>query len=279
MKLAKLILSITIGSFMAFADDRATHTPNRHYALGYVPDAGFPKGVLAFEVSPFRNTPVQSSVDLSQLMIPDDDQGQVGRCTGFGLARCFAASYKKLTGSFLPQVFSPDFIYYNERVFMRTVNQDSGAMIGQDGIATLQSQGACFLKTWPLTATLNTKKPSKSAYTEALQHVVIHAYKIDNRHGQDLEAAMSAGFPVVFGIVLKQSFEYLDATHFVYKPSGPVIGGHCMVFFKYDLKKKTITGHNQWGAGWGRSDTFDMALSIAHSSAVDDCYAIDAVKQ
>lgn len=257
------------------ADGRATHTPKRHYALGYVPDAHFPKGVLRFEVSPWANTPVAQKVDLTSLMIPDDDQGQVGRCTGFGLARATASSLKKqFGGAFV--IFSQDFIYYNERVLMGTVNQDSGAMIGQDGIATLKSQGACLLKTWPLSSSMNTKKPCQACYTEGAKHLTTQAYKVDNRNGQDLEKALSAGFVVVYGITLHEEFEDLNAQSYVYHGKGAVIGGHCMCFYKYNLLTKTISSHNQWG-NWGNNDTFDMPISIAHSPAVDDCYVIYTV--
>lgn len=258
------------------ADTRATHTPKKHYALGYVPDSKFPKGVLTFENSPWSKTPVAQSVDLTALMIPDDDQGQVGRCTGFGLARAVSSSLKKQYGGQF-SIFSPDFIYYNERVIMGTVSQDSGAMIGEDGITSLKAQGACYLKTWPLTSGLNTKKPCTSTFAEGKKHLVLQAYKVDNRNGQDLERAMSAGFVVVYGITLHEEFENLNSFNFTYHGTGSVIGGHCMVFFKYDLKAGMILSHNQWGDQWALHDIFKMPLSIAHSSAVDDCYVIYAV--
>lgn len=258
----------------ACAGGRATHTPKHHYALGYVPDPGWVKGALAFEVSPFRATPVAPSADLTALMAPDDNQGQVGECTGHGLARGTAAAVMKATGSFT--LFSPKFIYYNERVIMGTVTQDSGAMIGADGITTLQQQGACLLTSWSM-AQNYLQKPPTCAYAEGLKHLVLHAYKVDNRNGQDFERALSAGFPVVIGITLHAEFEDLNASSYVYHGRGAIIGGHCMVAYKYDLKSGLVTIHNQWGDDWGLHDTYQMPLSIVHSSAVDDCWVIDAV--
>lgn len=261
-------------------------TPKRHFAMGYKADKGWTQGLKAFEWSKFRLAPISQTVDLTALMPPDDDQTNVGRCTGFGLAHAlFAALRKNFT---INDLFSPNFIYYNERANEGTVDQDSGAMIGSDGIFTLQKQGACFLATWP-TSTDFTALPCPDAYAEGLKHLVVHAYKVDNQNGQDLERALSSGFVVVYGIQLTDEFENLGPNNYVYNGIGNVIGGHCMVMFAYNLTSTmTTTGiapnmvrsRNQWGAAnWGRQDEFDMPLSLAHSSAVDDCYVIDVVQQ
>lgn len=252
--------------------------------MGYVADKGWTKGLRAFEASRFALAPVAPQMNLLGLLPPDDDQTNVGRCTGFGLAHGMYGAIYKATG--LKVFFSPNFIYYNERVNEGTVSEDSGAMIGSDGIFTLQKLGACQLSTWP-TETDFIAQPCAEAYTEALQHLVIHAYKVDNQNGQDLERALSSGFLVVYGIVLHQEFEELSPSNYVYHGTGSVIGGHCMVFYEYNLGTTVssdglapgmIRSRNQWGANnWGNADSYDMPLSIAHSSAVDDCYVIDVV--
>jgi hypothetical protein len=258
-------------------DYRATHTPTKHFALGYKPDPGFPKGIRTFENSPFKSTAIKATVDLSAINNPDDDQGSVGRCTGFGLARAVAATYKAQTGS---QIFlSPDFIYYNERVIEGNIYRDTGAAIG-DGIQSLKTQGACLLSLWKTTPALNTKKPTPAAYSDALGRVVLRAFKVNNRTGKDVERAMSAGFMLVFGITLKSDFETLNARNYTYTARGAIIGGHCMTFVKYRTTPAGVvfTGQNQWGDSWGLHDQFEIAASLVHSGAVDDVYAIQLVK-
>jgi len=258
-------------------EHRATHTPKRGFPLGYVPDEKFPKGVVkAFSASPWANVKALDAVDLSSLLPPDDDQTNRGRCTGFGLAHAMYAALKK--DGVKDLFFSPNFIYWREREHMGTLEQDSGARIGADGIFTLKNGGACFEKTWPLCKDI-WAKPSPAAFTEGAKHLVLEAYNVDNRHGDELERAMSAGFVVVYGIILHDSFEYLSPSNFIYTGKGNVIGGHCMVLFKYD-KKTTgrARSRNQWGAAkWGDRDEYEAPLSLFHSSAVSDCYVIKAV--
>lgn len=271
-----LFACTTINTDCPGAEPRATHTPKKHFALGYKPDEKFPVGVVkAFTASPWAKVKALQSVDLRAQLPPDDDQGAVGRCTGFGLAHAmYAALYK---ANVKDVFFSPNFIYYNERVNMGTVTQDSGARIGADGIFTLKKSGSCLIKTWP-TCKDFTQRPSAAAYTEGKKHLVITAYNVDNRNGDELERAMSAGFVIVYGIILHSSFEYLSPSNYIYTGQGNIIGGHCMVAFKYDKGTGRIRTRNQWGANnWGASDEFEMPLSLMHGSEVSDCYVIYAV--
>lgn len=276
-----MLYALLIGSCAAIdpcpgAEPRATHTPKKHFALGYKPDEKFPVGVVkAFSSTPWSNIKAKSMVDLSFKLPPDDDQTNVGRCTGFGLAHgMYAALYD---AGIKDAFFSPNFIYYNERVNMGTVTQDSGARIGADGIYTLKKTGACFLKTWP-TCKDFTQKPSTASYAEGKKHLVITAYNVDNRNGDEVERALSAGFVIVYGIILHEQFEDMNPQNSFYQGKGQVIGGHCMVAFAFDKTKGTIKTRNQWGKDkWGDKDNFTMPLSIMHSSEVSDCYVIYAV--
>ncbi len=67
------------------------------------------------------------------------DQGQLGSCTGNGIAGAIEFDQKKQgTAEYTP---SRLFIYYNERVIEGTVNQDAGAQI-RDGIKAVVKLGA-----------------------------------------------------------------------------------------------------------------------------------------
>jgi hypothetical protein len=74
------------------------------------------------------------SVDLRTEFSPVYDQGQLGSCTANAIAGAIEFDQRKQgTKEFTP---SRLFIYYNERVMERTVNQDAGAQI-RDGIKSV----------------------------------------------------------------------------------------------------------------------------------------------
>jgi C1A family cysteine protease len=80
-----------------------------------------------------------ASVDLRSACPPIYDQGQLGSCTGNGIAGAIEFDQKKQgTKEFTP---SRLFIYYNERVMEGTVPQDAGAQV-RDGIKSVATLGA-----------------------------------------------------------------------------------------------------------------------------------------
>src|SRR5205085_3696722 len=120
----------------------------------------------------FSAAPTPDVVNLSSRESPIRDQGRLGSCTGFSLA-----GQAEFVWSIHPPgyqyVFSPQFVYWNEREEENTINQDSGAFI-RDGIKVLASEGVCFEKTWPYKDTMAemVKKPSDQAFQEALKYKV-----------------------------------------------------------------------------------------------------------
>lgn len=90
-----------------------------------------------------------AAVDLRSECPPVYDQGQLGSCTGNGIAGAIEFDqHKQGTEEFTP---SRLFIYYNERVIEGTVNQDSGAQI-RDGIKAVATLGAPPRRIGPTTS-------------------------------------------------------------------------------------------------------------------------------
>ena len=98
------------------------------------------------------------AVDLTPLCPPVYDQGQLGSCTGNGVAGVLQFDAMKES---LPDTSTPSrlFIYYNERVIEGTVKSDSGAQI-RDGIKTVAATGACDETLWPYDITMFAHKPT-----------------------------------------------------------------------------------------------------------------------
>jgi C1A family cysteine protease len=191
------------------------------------------------------------SVDLRSKCPPIYDQGQLGSCTGNGVAAVVEFDQRKQgIKEFIP---SRLFIYYNERVIEGTVNQDSGAQI-RDGIKVVATLGAPPEKDWPYDISKFADKPSAKAYSDAKKDVV----KIYSRVAQNItqmEGCLADGFPFVFGFTVYDSFEGAQVAQTgvvpMPQPGENVVGGHCVVAVGYDSVKRVFIIRNSWGTKWG----------------------------
>ncbi|MDD0858602.1 C1 family peptidase [Arthrobacter alpinus] len=192
------------------------------------------------------------SVDLRPACPPVYDQGQLGSCTGNGIAGVlqFMAMKEGQADTSTP---SRLFIYYNERVIEGTVDSDSGAQI-RDGIKSVASIGACDETLWPYTITKFAKKPLAKCYTAAKNNRAI-SYSRVSQSLSTMKGALASGFPVVFGFTVYDSFESADVARTGVVPmpatSESVLGGHCVVAVGYDDASQSFTIRNSWGTGWG----------------------------
>jgi C1A family cysteine protease len=122
-----------------------------------------------------------TSVDLRSHCPPVYDQGQLGSCTGNGIAAAlqFERMKQELTPNFIP---SRLFIYYNERVIEHTVNSDSGAAI-RDGIKSVSKQGDCPETEWPYDIAKFTQKPPSQCYHDALKYKAVQYQSSNSQFG------------------------------------------------------------------------------------------------
>lgn len=223
-----------------------------HGGYGWVPDLPDARDYL-YSAPLFRFPHgLPTAVDLRPECPPVYDQGQLGSCTGNGIAGAIEFDQKKQgTTEFVP---SRLFIYYNERVIEGTVNQDAGAQI-RDGIKVVVKLGAPPETDWPYDIGEFTKKPPVKAYTDAKKDVVSSYARV----AQDLtqmRGCLASGFPFVFGFTVYDSFESQDVarTGIVPMPSAgeSVLGGHCVVAVGYDDTERHFVIRNSWGTGWGQ---------------------------
>jgi C1A family cysteine protease len=193
-----------------------------------------------------------TSVDLRSHCPPVYDQGQLGSCTGNGIAAAsqFERMKQKLTPNFIP---SRLFIYYNERVIEHTVNSDSGAAI-RDGIKTVSKQGDCPETEWPYDIAKFTQKPPSQCYHDALKYKAVQYQRLIQNVNQ-MKGCLASGYPFVFGFTVYDSFEsqQVAQTGVVPMPGSTeqVLGGHCVVAVGYDDSQQRFIVRNSWGTGWG----------------------------
>jgi C1A family cysteine protease len=224
---------------------------SQHGAYGWVPDIpdtrDFLYGAPLFHF--LKGLP--AAVDLRSNCPPIYDQGQLGSCTGNGIAAAIEFDQRKQgKKEFVP---SRLFIYYNERVIEGTVNQDSGAQI-RDGIKAVAKLGAPPEKDWPYNIAVFAKKPPPKAYSDA-KHNLVTSYSRVAQDVTQMRGCLAEGFPFVFGFTVYESFESqaVAQTGIVPMPGSheKVVGGHCVVAAGYDDGNRKFIIRNSWGTSWG----------------------------
>jgi C1A family cysteine protease len=230
----------------------------------------------------FKATPLKTSSDLTQLMPPIWDQGQLGACTAFGNMAVFSYAWNLTNGSFYDG--SQLGLYYDERSLDGTIKQDAGSQIstGQTVLATI---GAGPSKLWPYNIRKFTKKPPVAYYSAAKQALAIQPYKIDSgtsasRH-LGIITALSNGYPVVFGAYVYHAIQELTAANPVLpmpaKNEQP-IGGHCMVIVGHDDARQLFTVRNSWGADYSYHGELYIPYAYIDSLKIsDDFWVVTAV--
>ena len=207
------------------------------------------------------------------------DQGQLGSCTGNGIAA--AIQFDRMKQKFLPD-FIPSrlFIYYNERVIEHTVNSDSGAMI-RDGIKSVAHQGVCPESEWPYDIAKFATKPSPSCYKDALKYKAVLYQRIVQNVNQ-MKGCLASGFPFVFGFTVYDSFESKQVAQSGVVPmpasAEQVLGGHCVVAVGYDDTQQRFIVRNSWAATWGMQGYCTMPYAyLADSNLASDFWTIRVI--
>ena len=234
-------------------------------------------------------------VDLRPLMPPVYDQGDLGSCT----ANAITAAYQfdeikeKETSVFQP---SRLFVYYGERTIENTVSDDAGAIIA-DGMKVIHNVGVCPENPvgtfpagccWPYDPSKFDQKPPKACFDLAKKHRSVTYRRVMQSLGQ-LRQALIAGFPVVFGFTVFESFESDPVAKTGLMPMpGPKeenMGGHAVLMCGFDDTKVIgdQTGaflvRNSWGAGWGEGGYFWMPYAYAiNPETANDFWTLTLVR-
>ena len=198
------------------------------------------------------------SVNLSSLCSPAYQQGQIGSCTGNGIAGQIEYLMRKQKNTaFMP---SRLFIYFNERQMEGTVNEDAGAMI-RDGIKSIAKLGVCPESEWTYSddGVKFKERPSEQCYKDALLHQAISYQRLPIHNLTQMKTCLAAGFPFVFGFLVYESFESQEVADTGIMPmpirGEQILGGHCVLAVGYDDAKQTFLVRNSWGTDWGMPGT------------------------
>lgn len=203
-------------------------------------------------------------VDLSSECTPIRDQKQEGACTAF--ASCGLMEFNRNKLKLEQEIFSPQFLYYNERVIEGTVDQDSGASI-REILGALYKHGVCLESLWPYSEGMFTL-PSIEAVKNAMKYRITAYHRIIQAP-QFLKTQLSIDEPFVFGFDVYESFESPEVAKTGIMPiPGPneqLLGGHEVLCVGYDDAKQMYKVRNSWGTSWGLEGYFWMPYNYMHN--------------
>lgn len=190
-------------------------------------------------------------VDMRTICPKIYDQGQEGSCTANAIAANIEIEEIKQGNKniFIP---SRNFIYYNERFIEGTVNTDSGARIS-DGVKTINQYGICEETLWPYNTSNFTVKPAEDCYAAAKLRAGTFKVNKLSQNLEQLKQSLINGHPIVFGMVVFQSFEEIgqDGIMKMPQPNEKICGGHCQLICGFLEDKKVFIVRNSWGDKWG----------------------------
>jgi C1A family cysteine protease len=242
----------------------STETTNRlNKGLGWIPDVPDfrDKKFNLLNLGPAGEKVVSavlpSAVDLRPQCPAIEDQGELGSCTAQALVGCLEFLEMKRGETFTD--YSRLFLYYNERVYIHTELEDSGAII-RDGIKTLRRRGICTEEEWPYNVDMFMSKPTQDCYTNAKQHKTVLYQRLNTL--EQMRACLTAGYPFVFGFAVYDSFisPAVEENGDVPMPreTENMLGGHAVMVVGFDDGRNRFICRNSWGTEWGDKGYFYM---------------------
>jgi C1A family cysteine protease len=204
-------------------------------------------------------TATSPTVDLRPYFSPVEAQGPVNCCWPCAAIGVLEMMAKRATGAY--RDLSKLYVYYNGRVEMGTVDEDSG-LYARCGAKGLKKYGACAEQIWPYDTSRWNLKPFNICYTD------IDNAKINNflflKKG-DLQAVVNtiaSGYPVLVGMDVSKEFMGYEVmkTGVLPMPADPSTnsGGHEIVLGGYDTSRQVFFCRNSWGQLFGKNGWFEM---------------------
>lgn len=246
--------------------------------FGWVPDLPDRRDHVYSAPAPVMAV-LPKKVDLTKNCSPVLAQGELGSCTAHAIGSAFRYCLKRQKA----RDFQPSrlFIYYNERVVIGTVNEDSGAQI-RDGIKSVVKQGVVPESKWPYVVSRFTKMPGAALYKEALEHQALSYQRLPRTLDQ-IKGCLASGYPFVFGFSVYESFQSAAVAKSgkcpMPKKNESLVGGHAVLAVGYDDKTKTVLVQNSWSEDWGRKGYFTMPYDyICDPDLCDDFWTIRIVE-
>jgi len=216
-------------------------------------------------------------IDLRQYCSLIENQGNLGSCTGNAIAGAIELLHKRQNRTL---DISRLFIYYYERMFIGTVNYDSGAYI-RDGIKACYTYGAPTENLWPYNISKFRTVPPKEALIDAAKRKVT-----SYQRAADFKAvidAITSGYPVTIGFSVYSSFDSPTVAKTGIMPypdtsKERLLGGHAVLLVGYNKNNNTFIARNSWGTNWGDRGYFYMPFQVIQNTSMSsDFWVIKSI--
>ncbi len=190
------------------------------------------------------------SVDLRSLCSPVENQRHLNSCTANACVGAMEMLEKKQNIKQLD--LSRLYVYYNTRLLDNSINKDAGAYMGS-AMKAIRQNGACLESMWPYDPSKVFNKPTQKCYSDGARRQSVEYARVNQ--GYSVRTALAEGFPVVFGMMLTESFNHVAGKTGIApmpKKNAALLGGHAMLIVGYDINKKMYLVRNSWGKRWGK---------------------------
>jgi len=240
---------------------------------GWIPDIGDKRDKI---LKLRANVALPPSVDMRNSCSPSENQGATGSCVG---QACVSAIEELDNKDKEYTEASALFVYYTARAIRGWETRDEGAII-RDAIKAMAGTGVASQIKWPFSESKVNEKPSDEAYEDGKKKVIGDYYRIDGPNKvYEMKYALAAGYPVVFGISIYQSFESDFVKHTgivpIPLPSERLLGGHAIKAVGYNDLSKWFICQNSWGTFWGVNGFFYLPYAyVADDNLATDFWVI-----
>jgi len=252
------------------------------FKLSCIPDPPDPRDrgfqLLAPKLTPDRGT----SAYIIIAQTPISDQLNIGSC----VANAWMDMCEILLGLAGHPVVQLSRLYFYGICRMKdgTFGEDFGTYL-RTGAKQAAKIGACPETLWPYNTSKVFERPPLACTTVASDNRIKSYYRIDHSNAKrkvdDIETAIRAGHPVVFGTAVGPKFmDYSGGTFF---PEDSYLGRHAMIVHGVRVAKsgrREFLIRNSWGTGWGQDGLMWADESWLESPEFQDIWVgtmIDAI--
>lgn len=214
-----------------------------------------------------------SDLQPSPFMPPTENQLTIGSCGPFASIANWRWALRR--AGLLDFDGSELFHYVNARKLGGfPITDDTGTYI-RDCFKALLQFGNAPEQDWPYDVSKFRLEPPLIAYQDALAHQAVRYVSVPN-NDDAIDAVLSAGFPVCFGIALYQNWPMGNGVFTIPNPQGQIIGGHAMNFVGHDRNRRMRKIRNQWGTAWG--DHGYAEISYDYCRQAQDLWYMEVVE-